>query len=354
MNPAFWNGRRVLLTGHTGFKGAWMAILLSDMGATVTGAALDPEGDETLWDQISSRLSVADQRVDMRDQSAVADLCRKARPEIVLHLAAQAQVRTSYAEPVETFASNVMGTVNLLDALRTADDVAAILVVTSDKVYRNDDQGAVFDESATLGGSDPYSASKAAAEHVVRAYAESYFSKRNVAVATARGGNVVGGGDFASDRLAPDLFRAARAGEPVELRYPEATRPWQHVLDCLSGYVNFAEHLRGAGATGPAALNFGPDSGAHISVAAFSTALNTRLGNARAYRKAPGEAPPEKTYLMLDNARAKMLLGWAPRLDFAATIDWTADWYAAYAAGADPLDLTRKQLSAYRDLPPCA
>jgi len=253
----FWRGRRVLLTGQTGFKGAWASVMLADLGADVTAFALEPQTDPNLWQSVGRDVAIESIHADLRDASDVARICSAAEPEIVLHMAAQAQVRESYRDPVGTFASNILGTVNLLQALRASVKLRAVLVVTSDKVYANPEAGTAFAENAPLGGSDPYSASKGATEIAVRSYAESFFSPAGVPLATARGGNVIGGGDFSSDRLVPDLYRAARNGVAVELRYPAATRPWQHVLDCLAGYFTYAEYLAARGvAVGRLTLEF--------------------------------------------------------------------------------------------------
>jgi CDP-glucose 4,6-dehydratase len=347
MIPNFWRGRRVLLTGHTGFKGAWASAMLAGLGAEVTAFSLMPQTDPNLWQMIEGRVAIVSRIVDLRDQAAVAAICGSAKPEIVLHMAAQAQVREGYRDPVGTFSSNILGTINLLEALRSSGELRAILTVTSDKVYANPETGSAFTEAAPLGGADPYSASKGAAEIVIRSYAESFFAPLRVALATARGGNVIGGGDFSSDRLVPDLYRAARAGVPVELRYPAATRPWQHVLDCLSGYLGYAEYLASHGVADPAALNFGPLADEPMAVAQVAEALGEKLGNQRPWRQAAGPFQPEKQTLRLDSSLAAKTLDWQPRLDATEAIAWTAQWYADFAAGKDALDLMRSQIDRY-------
>ncbi|MEM0944639.1 MAG: CDP-glucose 4,6-dehydratase, partial [Pseudomonadota bacterium] len=272
LSPAFWRGRRVLLTGHTGFKGAWAGAWLGRMGAEVTGFALAPQTQPALFEMLDfpGRSIIG----DLRDPAAISQAVADADPEIVIHMAAQPLVRQSYADPVETYGTNVMGTVHLLEALKPAP-AGRILVVTSDKVYENDETGRAFAEGDRLGGHDPYAASKAATEIVVASYRRSFFAEAGVALATARGGNVIGGGDFSADRLVPDIARALAAGRPVELRNPQATRPWQHVLDCLSGYLTYLEALPDA----PAALNFGPaDPADALSVAEVTGAMNAALG----------------------------------------------------------------------------
>jgi CDP-glucose 4,6-dehydratase len=347
MTPGFWRGRRVLLTGHTGFKGAWASVILADLGAKVTAFALKPPNEPNLWQIVGQRLTTKSNYADLCDAPAVTRLCEAADAEIVLHMAAQAQVRESYRDPVGTFASNILGTVNLLEALRSSSKLRAILTVTSDKVYANAENRLAFTENAPLGGSDPYSASKGATEIVVRSYAESFFAPLGVPLASARGGNVIGGGDFSSDRLVPDLYRAALKGVPVELRYPAATRPWQHVLDCLAGYLSYAEHLAKRGAADPPSLNFGPLTDESLSVAQVATAISEGLGNGKAWQQDSGPFPPEKQTLRINSALATKTLDWRPRLDATETIAWTAEWYANFAAGKDPLDLMRAQISRY-------
>jgi CDP-glucose 4,6-dehydratase len=347
MTPSFWRGRRVLLTGHTGFKGAWASLMLADLGAKVTAFSLAPQTDPNLWQLIEGRIPIASEIADLRDAASVAAICHSVQPELVLHMAAQAQVRDGYRDPVGTFGSNVMGSVNLLETLRSIPGLKAILVVTSDKVYANSEDGSALSEASPLGGADPYSASKGATEIAVRSYAESFFAPRGVPLATARGGNVVGGGDFSSDRLVPDLYRAARTATAVELRHPTATRPWQHVLDCLTGYLTYVEHLARRATTEPPALNFGPICDEPMTVAQVSEAIGEKLGNKHHWRQAPGPFPPEKNELRLDSTLATKTLKWRPRLDLAQTIAWTAQWYADFAAGKDALGLMRSQIARY-------
>jgi CDP-glucose 4,6-dehydratase len=347
MNPSFWRGRRVLLTGQTGFKGAWASVMLADFGANVTAFALEPETRPNLWQIVAKDVAIESLHADLRDSSAVASICSITQPEIVLHMAAQAQVRESYRDPVGTFASNILGTVNLLQALRATSKLCAILVVTSDKVYANSESGLAFAENALLGGTDPYSASKGATEIVVRSYAESFFTPLGVPLGTARGGNVIGGGDFSSDRLVPDLYRAASEGVSVELRYPAATRPWQHVLDCLAGYFTYAEYLTGRGIADPPSLNFGPLTNDSMNVAQVASAISERLGNKNAWRQAEGAFPLEKQVLRINSELATRILDWRPRLDATETIAWTAQWYADFAAGKNALELVRSEISRY-------
>ena len=349
LDANFWRGKRVLLTGHTGFKGAWAALWLTRLGAEVTGLALAPDTDPNLFALASVENHLTSRIVDLRDRAALQAAVRDADPHIVIHMAAQPLVRRSYTEPVDTFAANVMGTVHLLDALRDAAALRTVLVVTTDKVYENAEQGVSFVEDDPLGGHDPYSASKAATEIVVSSYARSFFAERGVRVATARGGNVIGGGDFSEDRLVPDIWRALHAGKPLVLRNPAAARPWQHVLDCLSGYFAFVRGLSDDLPL-PAALNFGPAPGAApVTVAALAEAVQAALGVAADWKPANMEGPHEMTTLEIDSSRARALLGWRDRLPGSASVEWLADWYRALNRNDDMQTFTLSQIAAYED-----
>ena len=350
-DPGFWAGQRVLLTGHTGFKGSWLSLWLERLGAQVDAIGLAPDQTPALFPLLAPFAAQASHIADLRDQANTAAIVAALRPTLVLHMAAQPLVRRSYREPLETLATNIMGTAHLLDALRTSPDLRAILVVTTDKVYAHDGVDRAFAEDDRLGGHDPYSASKAGTELVAQTYRHSYFAARGVAVATARAGNVIGGGDWSEDRLVPDIWRALRAGRPVALRYPDATRPWQHVLDPLLGYLLYLEDLATATATPPAALNFGPDDrDGTLSVAAVVDAMATAFGTTQRWVAEPGPHPAEMPTLALDAARARQALGWQPRLASTDAIDWTADWYRHFDAGADMRASTLDQLSRYEAL----
>jgi CDP-glucose 4,6-dehydratase len=349
VDPGKWRGRRVLLTGHTGFKGAWTALWLSLLGAEVFGLALPPETDPALFTLLGALPRVDSRFADIRDPAAVAALVAEAAPEIVIHMAAQALVLRSYREPLATFATNVLGTACLLDALRQVPCVQAILVVTSDKVYANIDDRRPHPESDPLGGGDPYSASKAAVEIVVASWSASYFAPRGVPLVTARAGNVIGGGDWSEDRLVPDIWRAARSGADPVLRHPAGTRPWQHVLDCVAGYLTYLQALLQAplGAL-PLALNFGPPPGREAPVAAVAEAILSSFGRGGHWNHDSGARPPERRALQLDPGLAERTLGWRARLDLAQTLAWTADWYRAFDRGADMLAVSQAQIAAYQ------
>jgi CDP-glucose 4,6-dehydratase len=346
----FWKNRRVLLTGHTGFKGAWTALWLNALGAEVHGFALPPETEPSLWSEIGGGLLVGETLADLADREALARAVAEARPQIVLHMAAQALVRRSYSDPVGTIAANALGTVHLLEALRGQPGLEAVLVITTDKVYANNDTGRDFVEDDPLGGHDPYSASKAAAEILTRSYATSFFDAAGVPVATARAGNVVGGGDWSADRLVPDVYRAIETGRPLRLRAPEATRPWQHVIEPVAGYLAYAQALAGDPGL-PRALNFGPWPGAPMTVSQVAEALGTAFGEGAAWERDEGEHPPEMKLLSLDPSLARDSIGWRPRLDAAETIAWTARWYAQWRGGAPARGLCLDQIREYEALP---
>jgi CDP-glucose 4,6-dehydratase len=349
-SPEFWEGRRVLLTGHTGFKGSWTSLWLEQLGARVTGFALAPDQDPALYDLLAPFAGSESVIGDLADHAALAQVVDRVQPEVVLHLAAQPLVRRSYRQPRETFATNVQGTVNLLDAAQRSSALQAVLVVTTDKVYAAD-PGRAFREDDRLGGSDPYSASKACAELVAASYRDSFFADRGVPVATARAGNVLGGGDWSEDRLVPDVWRAVRAGRAPELRQPASTRPWQHVLEPIGGYLSYVEALVVRPESVPPALNFGPLPGTPQTTAAeIAEAVAAGLGGDRVWVPATADQPAETPMLALDATWATETLGWQPRLDQQATVAWTAEWYRDHAAGGDPRALTLAQLRRYQDL----
>ena len=343
---AFWRGRRVFITGHTGFKGSWLTLWLESLGARVAGYALSPVTNPSLFDVAGVARGITSTIGDIRDEPSLTRAMQAADPEIVFHLAAQPLVRASYREPVGTFATNVMGTAHLLDAARSLAQLRAVVVVTTDKVYENKEAGDPFSEHDPLGGHDPYSASKAAVEIIAASYARAYFAEAGIPLGTARGGNVIGGGDFSADRIVPDVWRAMARGQPVELRYPKATRPWQHVLDCLAGYLSYAQALA-EGKAMPPSLNFGPAPASELPVAALVDAMQKALGAKQGWVPAPGQHPREMQALALDSSRARNLLGWQERLAGAAAIDATADWYLRLQRGEDMRAVTERSIEDY-------
>lgn len=346
MNPAFWSGKRVLLTGHTGFKGAWLALWLERLGARVSGYALDPPTEPSLFALAGLEGSLDHQRGDLRDESAVAEAVRRVRPDVVFHLAAQALVRLSYERPVETYAVNVQGTVHLLEALRRAPGARVAVVVTSDKCYENRPGAGSYREGDPLGGHDPYSSSKAAAELVTSAYRDSFFHQGPLALASVRAGNVIGGGDWARDRLVPDLLQALQAGRAPQLRNPEAVRPWQHVLEPLSGYLRLAERLWDEpGLAGP--WNFGPLADDEQPVRHLVERLQAGWGGGPFWRPQPGEHPREAQVLRLDSSRARESLGWRSRWSLDRSLASIVDWHRGLEAGRSVRILCLEQIQAY-------
>ncbi len=346
---AFWRDRRVLLTGHTGFKGAWLALWLENLGAKVFGLALPPDTEPALFALLQPMTGLTSRLADIRDPDAVAAAVAEARPSVVIHMAAQALVRRSYRLPVETLCTNVMGTAYLLDSLRGAEGLDAVLVVTTDKVYRHDGKPHPFSENDPLGGADPYSASKAAAELLVASMAASFFAAKGVAMATARAGNVIGGGDWSEDRLIPDLWRAVRAGEPLQLRNPNATRPWQHVLEPLCGYLQYVERLA-RGADVPSALNFGPLARDVLTVGQVADTMLVSMGSSQRWIKVGGPQPAEAQFLSIDPSLAMSSLGWRPRLSASDALQWTADWYRAVSDGVGARPAALEQIRRYEAL----
>lgn len=333
VDPSFWKGRRVLLTGHTGFKGAWAALWLARMGAKVTGLALPPEADPNLFALAHVERDIDSRIADIRDLEQVAAIVDSADPELVLHMAAQPLVRRSIQQPVETFAINVLGTVHLLAALRNRPGLLAALVVTTDKVYENREDGRAFRESDRLGGHEPYGASKAAAEIAAAAMAKTYFEASGVPIATARGGNVIGGGDFSQDRLIPDIVRAVERGGKLVLRNPSAIRPWQYVLDCLAGYFCFLQALA-MKTSAERSLNFGPAAG-ETGVESIARSILAALGASEDFDRDPAKSPHESFTLKLDSSRSRQDLGWRDHFPGGLGLQATAAWYLAWRQGQD-------------------
>jgi CDP-glucose 4,6-dehydratase len=350
IDPDFWAHRRVLITGHTGFKGAWLSLWLQSMGADVSGIAPSSPTDPSLYGVAGVASQMAEHAVDVRDSSALLGVFAEERPEIVIHLAAQPMVRRSYLEPALTYEINVMGTVNVLEAVRVLGNVRAVVVVTSDKCYDNHGdvhQGGAFTESDPMGGSDPYSSSKGCAELVTAAYRSSYFSSaHSTRVASARAGNVIGGGDWGEDRLIPDIVRAASAGESIRLRNPDAVRPWQHVLNPLSGYLSLAEALWRSPDMSEA-WNFGPAAPDARPVRWIVDRLIGGWPGTVSSELDEGPAPPEASYLMLDSQKAHKRLGWSPSWDLAQALERIVDWYTAYGQGENMREFSLRQIEEF-------
>jgi len=347
VNRSFWQGRRVFLTGHTGFKGSWLSLVLERLGAKVTGYSLAPQGERTLFEGARVTNHIHSVIGDVRDLSTLSVAMRTADPEIVLHLAAQSLVLNSYQQPLDTFSTNVIGTANVLEAVRSTPSVRAVVVVTTDKVYKNREWVWPYRENDELGGRDPYSSSKACSELVTSAYRSSFFDARGIALATARAGNVIGGGDWAENRIVPDFARAVMAGEPLRVRNPESTRPWQHLLEPLEGYLILAERLVTQPELAADAWNFGPSVDAVQPVRRLVDRLVGHWGGAASWVSEHIEQPHEATLLTLDSAKARHALGWGSRLGFEDGVKLTVDWYKSFVRGEDPEALTLGQVDAW-------
>lgn len=355
VNP--WKGRRIFLTGHTGFKGGWLALWLARYGAHIRGYALDPAGEPNLFEAASVGAVLEDIRGDIRDPRALQNALTEFHPDVVFHLAAQPLVRRSYADPLGTYATNVMGTAHVLDAVRQTPSVRAVICVTTDKCYENREWVWPYRETDSLGGYDPYSSSKACAEIVTAAYRSSFFpparlQEHHVAVATARAGNVMGGGDWSEDRLIPDLIRGFQVGQPVLIRYPKAVRPWQHVLEPLFGYISMAKRLLVGEANLASAFNFGPVEEDAWSVERVATKLATLWGKGASWVCDPEHSMHEAHSLRLDSSRARAELNWRPRLNTATALEWTMAWYRNWSQGQDMRSKTEEQIAAYENLAP--
>lgn len=335
MNPDFWENKRVFLTGHTGFKGGWLALCLRQKKAEVYGYSLVPETKPNFFEvcQMSSELK-ASTLGDLRDAKSLREAMQQAKPEIVFHLAAQPLVRRSYEIPEETFAVNVMGTLNLYEAIRATPEVRSVINVTTDKCYENRNWIWSYRENEALGGHDPYSSSKACSELLTSAYRQSYFNASGVSLASARAGNVIGGGDWAADRLVPDFFRAADSGQELGIRYPEAVRPWQHVLEPLRGYLTLAEKLYQEGTTYAEAWNFGPEQSDSRSVRWIVDYLGQHLPAAR-WSHHQSNHPHEAAQLRLDSSKANARLHWHSCWNLEKALEKTLDWHQAWKKGGD-------------------
>jgi CDP-glucose 4,6-dehydratase len=347
-NPLFWKDKRVFITGHTGFKGSWLSLMLKHCGANVQGYSLEPQSNQKLFGILASAGETNNEWGDVRDLKNLTRCLSEFQPEIVFHLAAQSLVRESYKNPVETYNTNIMGTVNILEASRSVKSVVAIVNVTTDKCYENQEMLWGYRENERMGGCDPYSSSKGCSELITNAMRKSFFSDRCTAfVASARAGNVIGGGDWSNDRLIPDIIHSLNNETRIILRNPKAIRPWQHVLDPLSGYMMLAEKLCTKDERYAQAWNFGPTSEGVKPVAYIVEYMLQKWGQTESWVLDPVEQPHEAQLLCLDITKAIHELGWKPKWDLTQTLNKTVDWYKAYAEGRDMYALSEKQISDY-------
>ena len=354
-NSLFWKGRNVFVTGYTGFKGSWLSLWLGSLDANVTGYALDPPTQPNLFEQAGVGGSIRSINADIRDFSRLKAALEESEPEVVIHMAAQSVVRRGYEDPIETYSSNVMGTVHLLEAVRQVGRHCVVVNVTSDKCYENREWVWGYREDEPMGGRDPYSNSKGCAELVTAAYRESFFSpashkKHQVALASARAGNVIGGGDWTRDQLIPDLMRAFLAGEPCLIRNPSAIRPWQFVLEPLRGYLMLAERLAENPEQFSSSWNFGPTDGDAKPVSCIADRLAHSWGGKASWIRESASHPHESHLLKLDISKARACLNWHPVLPLSEALEWIVEWYRAFQAGADLRNITRAQIERYQAL----
>ena len=355
LNRNFWKGRKVFLTGHTGFKGSWLSLWLSTLGAEVTGFALDPPTEPNLFEQAHVADCLRSISGDIRNFGALKNVLADARPDVVLHLAAQSVVRHGYEDPIETYSSNVMGTVHLFEAVRQLKRPCVIVNVTSDKCYLNREWVWGYREDEPFGGRDPYSNSKGCAELVTTAYRESFFSpsslnEHHIALASARAGNAIGGGDWTANQLIPDLLRAFLSNQACSIRQPAATRPWQFVMEPLRGYLLLAELLSSEGASYAEGWNFGPSDDDVMPVSWIADELVRLWGDAAAWTRDAAVHPSEAHALKLDASKARAKMGWHPLLPLTQALDWIVEWYRGYQSGADLRRLTIDQIDRYERL----
>jgi len=357
IDHSFWRGRKVFLTGHTGFKGSWLSLWLESLGASVTGYALSPPTKPSLFEQANIANSVRSICADVRDFPRVKAAIAECSPEVLIHMAAQSVVRRGYEDPIETYSSNVMGTVNVLEALRQLRQPCVVVNVTSDKCYANREWVWGYREDEAMGGRDPYSNSKGCAELVTSAYRDSFFpptllDQHGIAVATARAGNAIGGGDWTSDQLIPDLMRAFLEGYPCPIRNPSAIRPWQFVIEPLRGYLMLAERLAQDAARFAGGWNFGPAGADAKPVSWIADELAQSWGNGASWKRDTAVHPPEAHFLRLDASKASTYLEWHPLLSLRQALGWIVEWYRAFQRGGDLKMLTRMQIERYEALTP--
>lgn len=350
MTNTFWSGKSVFVTGHTGFKGSWLSLALAAHGAKISGFALAPPTTPSMFDIAQVRTCIASHVIgDVRDAGALSEAIEQAKPEVIFHLAAQPLVRHSYADPVQTFETNVMGTVNLLEATRLCPSVKSVVNVTTDKCYENQEWAWAYRENEKLGGHDPYSASKACSEIVTAAYRSSFNQNSSVAIASARAGNVIGGGDWATDRLLPDFFRASDSGQMLKVRSPQAIRPWQHVMEPVSGYMQLAEQLFRSQAAAKA-WNFGPQDSDARSVAWILDALASIVPHS-SWQQDGAEQVHEAMYLKLDSSMARQVLGWSEKWNLMKALEATCGWHQAWRNGTDMNRFTLDQILEHQNFP---
>lgn len=355
MNPNFWQGKKVLITGHTGFKGSWLSLWLKILGAELVGYSLVPSTNPNLFTLAAVEKGIISVEGDVYNLAHLQQVIAEYQPEIIIHMAAQALVRQSYRNPVETYAVNIMGTVNLLEAVRQVGGVRAVVNVTSDKCYENREWVWGYREDEAMGGYDPYSSSKGCAELVTAAYRNSFFHPKNydehgVGIATARAGNVIGGGDWASDRLVPDILKSLMAGKDILIRNPQAIRPWQHVLEPLDGYLTLAENLYCDGVTFSGGWNFGPNESDIKSVSWIVEKLISLWGSNVSWLKETSLQAHEANYLKLDCSKAFSKLNWQPKLDLNTALAWAIDWTKAFYSNGNMRQVTEAQIHHFMEL----
>ena len=352
MNKEFWNGKTVLLTGHTGFKGSWLSIWLEKLGANVIGLSKDVPTTPSLFELSGISNSIHSIIEDVKNFDKVNRIVKDHKPQIVIHMAAQSLVRKSYQDPVDTFSTNIMGTVNLLESVRTSEDTRVFINVTSDKCYANDGTVSTFTEDSPIGGYDPYSSSKGCSELVTAAYRNSFFNlgsfdKHNLSLSSVRAGNVIGGGDWAQDRLIPDIIRGVSNQMPVNIRNPNSVRPWQFVLDPLQGYISLAENMWNDGKQFAGSWNFGPDEDDCKPVKWILEKISSQWSEKLIWNDDIKDNPHEANLLRLDCKKAKEKLGWNSRLNLEKSLSWTVDWYKEYFRGSNMREFTKRQIEEY-------